>query len=84
MTLDDQELDDFAVSYLKKSGVITSKLLYETLVLKFPNLTEDKFADLIEQLVQRGKIDAYESPRGSTLQNYLTSWEKSLWFYESL
>ena len=84
MTLDDQELDDFAVSYLKKSGVITSKLLYETLVLKFPNLTEDKFADLIEQLVQRGKIDAYESPRGSTLQNYLASWEKSLWFYASI
>jgi len=84
MTLDDQEMDDFAASYLKKSGVITSKLLYETLVLKFPNLTEDKFADLIEHLVQRGQIDAYESPRGSTLQNYLASWEKSLWFYASI
>ncbi|MGA8904131.1 MAG: DUF1616 domain-containing protein [Candidatus Bathyarchaeia archaeon] len=85
MTPDDQELHDFAASYLKKSGVITSKQLYETLVLKFPNLTEDKFADLIQQLVRRGQIDAYdESPRGSTLQNYLAAWEKSLWFYASI
>jgi len=84
MTLGDQELDDFATSYLRKSGVMTSRLLYEALVLKFPNLTEDKFADLIEQLVQRGQIDAYESPRGSTLRNYLASWEKSLWFYASV
>jgi hypothetical protein len=85
MTPDHQELDDFAASYLKKSGVITSKQLYETLVLKFPNLTEDNFADLIQQLVRRGQIDAYdESPRGSTLQNYLAAWEKSLWFYASI
>jgi len=85
VTPDDQELNDFAASYLKKSGVITSKQLYETLVLKFPNLTEANFADLIEQLVRRGQIDAYGEPsRGSTLQNYLASWEKSLWFYASI
>ena len=85
MTPDDQGLDEFAASYLKKSGVITSKQLYETLALKFPNLTKDKFADLIQQLVRRGQIDAYdESPRGSTLQNYLAAWEKSLWFYASI
>jgi len=85
MAPDDQELDDFVTSYLKKSGVITSRQLYETLVLKFPNLTEDGFADLIEQLVRRGQIDAYdESQRGSTLLNYLSSWEKSLWFYASI
>jgi len=85
MAPDDQELDDFVTSYLKKSGVITSRQLYETLVLKFPNLTEDGFADLIEQLVRRGQIDAYdESQRGSTLLNYLASWEKSLWFYASI
>jgi len=85
MAPNDQELDDFASSYLKKSGTITSKQLYETLVLEFPNLTEDKFADLIQQLVRRGQIDAYgEGSRKSTLQNYLASWEKSLWFYASI
>jgi hypothetical protein len=85
MTLDDQELDDFAAAYLKKSGITTSKQLYETLALKFPNLTKDNFADLIQQLVRRGQIDAYdELPRGSTLQNYLAAWEKSLWFYASI
>jgi hypothetical protein len=84
MTPDDQELDDFATAYLKKSGAITSKQLYETLVLKFPNLTEYNFADLIQQLVRRGQIDAYDEQRGSTLLNYLASWEKSLWFYASI
>lgn len=85
MTPDDQELDKFAAAYLKKSGMITSKQLYETLVLRFPHLTKDRFADLVQQLVRRGQIDAYdESPRGNTLQNYLAAWEKSLWFYASI
>ena len=85
MIPDNQELDDFAASYLKKSGTITSKQLYETLVLKFPYLTKDKFADLVQQLIRRGQIDAYDdSARGSNLQNYLAAWEKSLWFYASI
>ena len=80
---DTPQLDEFAAAYLKKSGPASGKQLYEALVLKFPHLTEDKFADLVERLARRGQIEVYDE-RTSSLRGYLTAWEKSLWFYVSI
>ena len=83
-TRETTQLDDFAADYLKKSGTTTGEQLYEILEKKFPYLTQDNFADLVQRLVRRGKIDVYEQVRAISLQHYLATWEKSLWFYVSI
>jgi len=77
------QLDDFAAAYLKKSGAMTGKQLYEALALKFPYLTEDKFADLVHGLATSGQIDVYDE-HVTSLHGYLAALEKSLWFYASI
>jgi uncharacterized membrane protein len=85
MSPDVPELDEFAVAHLKKSGATTGERLYEVLALKFPHLTEDGFADLIERLAGGGQIEVYDEPmRAASLLGYLAAWEKSLWFYVSI
>lgn len=84
MSPDASELNDFATAYLKKSGPTTAKQLYLALRLTFPYLTEDNYADLLEQLRTRGQIDTYDDPQVTSLQGYLTRWERSLWFYASI
>jgi uncharacterized membrane protein len=83
MSADALELDDFAAAYLKRYGAMAGKQLYEALALKFPYLTEDKFADLVQRLATGGQIDVYDENTGS-FWSYLVAWEKSLWFYVSI
>lgn len=79
------ELDEFAVAYLRESGVTTGKQLYRVLTEKFPQLTEDSFADLIQRLTRRGQVDVYdEQKQADSLQDYLAAYERSLWFYVSI
>jgi len=85
MPPDSGELDEFAIAHLKKSGATTGKQLYEALMLKFPYLTENGFADLVQRLAERGQIDSYEDhSQASSLRNYLAAWERNLWFYASI
>jgi len=85
MPSDSAELDEFAVAHLKSSGTTTGDRLYEVLALKFPDLTEDDFADLIERLAMDDRISIHDEPMlAKSLQRYLFTWERSLWFYVSI
>jgi uncharacterized membrane protein len=79
------ELDDFVLAYLKKSGATTGERLYEVLALKYPHLTQDNFSDLIQRLAMDDRISIYdEQMLAKSLQRYLLTWQKSLWFYVSI
>jgi len=77
------DLDAFAADYLTKSGTTTGRQLYEVLKPKFPGLTEDAFADLLQRLVSRDQIDLYDEPADS-FRGFLGAWERNLWYYVSL
>ena len=80
MSADAPELDTFAAAYLKKSGTITGRQLYEVLRPKFPSLTEDEFADLLQRLAARDQINVYDE-RPVSFRVFLGAWERNLWFY---
>jgi len=78
-----QHLEEFTVTHLKRYGAVTGEHLYGILTTRFPNLTQNKFADLIQRLAEGGQIEVYDE-RASSVRKYLTAWEKHLWFYLSL
>ncbi|MGO9645084.1 MAG: DUF1616 domain-containing protein [Candidatus Bathyarchaeia archaeon] len=78
-----QQLDEFAVAHLKRNGAMTGEHLYGMLTTRFPNLPQNKFADLVERLAEGDQIEVYDE-RASSVIKYLTAWEKHLWFYLSL
>jgi len=78
-----QQLDEFAMAHMKKYGAMTGEHLYGILTTRSPNLTQNKFADLVRRLADDGQIEVYDE-RASSVIKYLTAWEKHLWFYLSL
>jgi len=83
MSADAPEMDTFAAAYLKKSGTTTGRKFYEALSSKFPNLTEDEFADILRRLAAHDQIDLYDE-RPVSFRAFLTAWERNLWYYVSV
>jgi len=77
------DLDAVAAAYLQKSGATTGEKLYEKLRTKFPGLTEDDFAGLVERLAAQDQVDLYERPAGS-FTAFLGGWERNWWFFLSI
>jgi uncharacterized membrane protein len=81
---DSARLDDFVADYLKKSGTTTGEHLYKALSAKFPNITEDIFAELMQGLSRRNQIHVYEQPSVKSILRYMIMWDRTLWFYASI
>ncbi len=78
-------LDEQASIYLKKNGPTTVPKLYDALKIGNPTVTELEVADLVWRLVEVGQANVEDiPPAASSLRQYLTLWERNLWFYASL
>ncbi len=81
-----QELDEFATKYLKESGTMTGKELYDGIKTKFPSLTEVEFSNLVFRLAERGKAELRddEPDRNRSFLAYLGEWDTNIWYYASI
>jgi hypothetical protein len=84
LPLEAEQIDDFALAFLKKHGESTGSSLYEVLSRMFPSLTEDEFVDVIERLSKRGRIAKHDELKKNSFWGYLTAWEMNTWFYMSV
>jgi uncharacterized membrane protein len=81
----DQELDEFATKYLKESGAITGRRLYDGIRTKFPSLTEVEFSNLVFRLAEGGKAEMRDdSDRSRSFLAFLGEWDTNIWYYASI
>jgi hypothetical protein len=77
-------LEEQALAYLAKNGPMSVTQLYDALRVRNSSLTEYETTDLVWRLDEQGKAELKDAPPATkSLREYLTFWERNLWFYLS-